>query len=356
MSTRNAAASVAPGRRPATATSDWRHRGGCVNRPAHWWDDDAAPELQRKARATCLSCPVFAECLKDAVGSEGGYDFGRAHTKAGLTGKQRDWLHRHSRKYGGYDAEEARLLALEAMVSGREVKEIAAREGDEGATVRLAARLLVGLIEDAADPPGEDAQTISTAGDKTLARLEEILLWRDEGASLDEIGKRIGVSRRTVTQTLKNCLGPDWTAVRNQALSAEEIADIALRRRRGVAWDAMDAEANLAPGTTFRRVCRWRRQTEARGEPIPKELAREQNRLTEEQVVRLRERAMAGVSDAEQAAELGLSRVQVTRIACGHNYKQYGGPTRPKKKGPGRPSEASRVLFNGATAGFAVAS
>ncbi|CAM5507146.1 MULTISPECIES: helix-turn-helix domain-containing protein [Streptomyces] len=219
MNAQSATRSVVPGRRPATATSDWRDRGGCVTRPAHWWDDDATPELQRKAREACLACPVFAECLKDAAQSDGGYDFGRAHTKAGLVGKQRDWLYRHSRKYGPYDAEEARLLALEARVSGRTVEEIAAREGVKGPTARLAGRLLVGLVDNG-DLVDGDTQTVLSAADKVSARLEDILRWRREGVSLDHIAERIGVSRRVVTQTLKNYLGPDWAPGRKRGIAA----------------------------------------------------------------------------------------------------------------------------------------
>ncbi|MFJ1993016.1 WhiB family transcriptional regulator [Streptomyces asiaticus] len=220
MSSLNTTIRQAPaGRRPATASSDWRDRGGCVNRPEHWWDDDAAPELQLKAREICLSCPVFAECLKAATAGEAGYDFGRSHTKAGLVGRQRDWLYRHSRKYGPYDAEEARLLALEARVSGRKVEEIAAREGVQGATVRLAARLLVGLVDDGNLTDG-DTQTVLSASDKAQARLEDILRWRSEGTSLDCIAERIGVSRRIVTKTLKDCLGPDWSPGRKRGIAA----------------------------------------------------------------------------------------------------------------------------------------
>jgi transcriptional regulator with XRE-family HTH domain len=353
--TRRPTTPAAPGSRPLTAAATWRDRGACFNRPAQWWDDDAKPTEQRKAREACLSCPVFAQCLTDAVASEGGYDFGRAHMKAGLSGRDRDWLYRHSRKHGSYDAEEARLLALEARVSGRKVKEIATREGVEGATVPLAARLLAGLVEDES-AAGPDPQAKIGAYEKAFQRIDDILVWRDEGVSLAEIGQRIGVSRGSVTHALKKYLESDSAPTRKPVgIAAEEIEAIADRRRRGMTWGEMDAEADLAPGTTAQRVSRWRRQAEKRGEPIPRELAREIQALSEEQVVKLRERAAAGATDREQAMELGISRQQVTRIARGESYRRYGGPIRPKKVGA-QPCEASRVLFNGAQAGFVKAS
>ncbi|MFJ2202436.1 hypothetical protein [Streptomyces violaceusniger] len=314
----------------------------------HWWDDDAAPELQRKAREACLSCPVFAECLKDATAGEAGYDYGRSQMQAGLTGRQRDWLYRHSRKYGPYDAEEARLLALEAKVSGRKVEEIAAREGATGPTVRLAARLL-------ADP---EVGPVQTVGEKVQQRMNEVLEWRDQGLSLDAIAALLDVSRRKLTQVMKEYLESDDATRRRgpRRLSDEDAIVLAARRARGVSWNEMDVEEGLAPGTMLQRVCRWRRDAEQRGVPIPSALEREQNKLTQAQVVRMRERAAEGVTDVEQAAELGISRQQVTRIVSGESYRHFGGPIRAKRDG--RPRKESRMEWlrsNGGEAGLAKA-
>lgn len=341
-------------RRPATAVPTWRDRAACHNRPAQWWDDDAPAEQQQKAREACLGCPVLAQCLADASESDGGYDYGRTNIKAALTGQQRDWLYRYSRKHGPYDAEEARLIALEAKVSSRPVKEIAAREGVEGVTARLAGRMLMGLVEDPA-VSGRDPKATVGACDRALQRIDEILVWRDERVTLDEIARRVGVSRTSIKNALKKYWAqPEMRA--NGRFTDEEIPELVTLRQRGVTWTQMDAEAGAAEGTTYQRMCRWRRDAEQRGVPIPRELAREIHKLTQAQVVRVRERAQEGVTDAVQAKELGVSRQQVTRIVSGQCYRHYGGPIRAAKELSRQPSLTSRVLFNGGSASFAKAS
>ncbi|WP_330479914.1 WhiB family transcriptional regulator (plasmid) [Streptomyces platensis] len=346
--------------RAETLHASWEDRSACYNRPAEWWDDEAPRQLEDKARAACLECPVFAECLDAARASEGNCDFGRSTIKAGLTGRQRDWLNRQ-RKHGAFDAEEARLLALEAKVSARPVSEIADREGVGGMTLRLAERLLAVTPEPAAPTVPVPVSATSgerplRAGEKAWLRIGEIIKWREGGMPLGEIASRVGVSSRTVTAAINRYLGdgPDLDMPLRSAV-ADQIEEIAKFRRRGMRWTDIDIKLGVSAGTTFRRVSRWRPRAEARGEAIPAELRQGQHRLTKQQVLRIRERAVAGVKDYVQAAEFEVARSTITAIASGDTYRNFGGPLRAKQTSS-RPSEASRVLWKGCQAGFAKAS
>ncbi|MFE1767266.1 hypothetical protein ACFW81_23990 [Streptomyces angustmyceticus] len=346
---------AAPPTRAEYATPTWAIHSACYNRPTEWWDDDAPLEVQEKAKAACRGCPVLALCLDGVRALEGRDDVGRTNLVAALTGRQRDWLHRQARKHGAFDAEEARLLALEATVAGRPLREIADREGVGGLTLRLAEKMLPAVAEEPA--PAVPVKGLRP-GEKVLLRMEEVLGWRQEGASLDAIAGRVGVSRRTASDAIKKYLGMDeLPALPTDRQSKEErIEEIAAHRRDGLSWVAIDELADLRKGTTYRFVSRWRDGMEARGEKVPRELQREVALLTEAQVVRLRERAVAGKTDVEQALELGVARKVVTDAVSGVSYRQFGGPIRPKRQAGSRPCEASRTLWRNGQAGFAKAS
>ncbi|MFG2532781.1 helix-turn-helix domain-containing protein [Streptomyces sp. NPDC048516] len=343
--------------RAETLRSSWEDRSACYNRPTQWWDDDAPKELQEKAREVCMECPVFAECLGDARATEGGADIGRSNVRAGLTGRQRDWLNRQVRLHGEFDAEEARLLALESTVSGRTVKDLAERGGVEGMTLRLAVKLLpVTEVEPAPAPVAEVKPR--NKGERVLARMEEVLEWRYEGVSLAEVAARLGVSARTASDAIKKYLGddPDQPLKVHSRLSKEERAEqITGFCQGGLTWKDIDRELSQSYGTTYRFVARYRSELESRGEPVPREFQRDQAILTEAQVVRIRERAVEGVTDLEQAMELGVNRKVVTDVAAGETYKRFGGPIRPKRVSK-QPCLASRTLWHNGQAGFVKAS
>ncbi|MFJ6608159.1 WhiB family transcriptional regulator [Streptomyces lydicus] len=330
--------------RGETLYASWKTRGACASRTPHWWDYDAPQELQEKARAACLDCPVFAECLADAGATEGDARVGRSNMRAGMTGQQRDWLHRQMRLGVEVDAEEARLLALESTVSGRPVKEIAKREGVGGLTLRLAMRLLP--EEEQESGAGDEAKPPSRR-EQVLARMEEVLQWRADGMSLAEIAKRLGVSTHLASEVIKQYLGQDPgqpLTVCGRLSKAERAEQIIGFRRDGFTWKAIDEHLSQAEGTTYRFVDRYRSQLEERGEEVPREFQRSQAKLSEAQVVRIRERAAQGVTDLAQAMELGVNRKVVTDVASGETYRSYGGPIRPKRVN--RPSAATRTLWN----------
>ena len=150
-------------------------RADCLTLPPQLWDDDASPEDQAEARSYCLECPVFAQCLESAMASEK-KGLQRGSVKAGLDPAGRRWLARTGQRDGGYDAEEARLLALESVVTGRSMPEIAAREGVSGVTLELAVRILP---------------------KRQLPRIEQIQVYRRQGLGWAEIDKRMGKSARS---------------------------------------------------------------------------------------------------------------------------------------------------------------
>lgn len=147
-------------------------RPDCHRQPPQLWDDEAPVSDQEEARGYCLECPLFAQCLSSAMASERGNTV-RSSMKAGLSAADRGWLQRTSRRYGPYDAEEARLLALESVVSGRPVPEIAERDGVGGVTLNLALRIL----------PVRPA-----------SRIEQIGAYRRDGLRWAEIDVRMGLA------------------------------------------------------------------------------------------------------------------------------------------------------------------
>lgn len=199
MSAQSAAGSVIPGRRPVTAKPTWRDRGACLNRRESWWDAEGtspiALENIGRARKECRGCPVLVQCLDSTMRAEGS-SADRYLTRAALTGPERADLDRETKELGPYDAEEARLLALEAEVSGRPVEEIAAREGADAATTRLALRVL-----------GLEPEPWTRIAGLRLAeeRGADIARLVDEGAVTGEaVAEQLGVERRVAVVALKH--------------------------------------------------------------------------------------------------------------------------------------------------------
>ena len=136
---------------------------------------------------------------------------------------------------------------------------------------------------------------------------------------------------------------------------AERVAAILEGLRRGLAYRDMDQLAGVRPGSTYQFISRERKAAAARGEQLRGDVPPETSRkFTEPEVVDMRERSAGGATDLELALAFGVAPQSVERIVRGLHYPEFGGPLRAKKSG--QPSESSRVLFNGATAGFAVAS
>ena len=147
-----------------------------------------------------------------------------------------------------------------------------------------------------------------------------------------------------------------WLRGRPVSLNrGERVAAILEGLRRGMTYRDMDQITGVKAGTTYQFILRERKAAAARGEQLPGDvLPQSSRRFTEPEVVDMRERSAAGATDLELGMAFGIRAESVERIVRGLHYPEYGGPVRAKKSG--RPSESSRVLFNGATQGFAIAS
>lgn len=349
-------------RRPQTLNGSWEDRAACYNRPESWWDGENDAETA-KAKETCLSCPVLAQCLTRRMAEEGSVQWTRYGIRGGLAGVQRTQLFLDEREDGGYDAEEARLLALEAKEFGMAVTDIAP-EDTGTTTLRLAARLAGEKLE-SRKPAGVAELRGGSADERAFQRAEDIMRWREEGVPVRDIGPRLGLGRRSVDAVLKAYKGmaKDAAAVEQQAsdqdielflsgkdirlTATQQLAAIAVAVQHGKSYLEIDRGRGVPRDTTAMFVSRQRKSYAKRGKPFPVK-AQVHRQFTNEQVVEMRELyARGGITDLQIAMKYGVARNAVSHVLSGRNYRDAGGPIRAtRSKKPGR---ASRLLFCGHT-------
>jgi hypothetical protein len=288
-------------RRPASFTNSWEHRSACYNRPEAWWDGDDAVQAVR-ARQACLSCPVLQECLAAQMDAEESVLGSQPMIRGGLTGPERAQLLLDERIDGAYDAEEARLLALEAGAYGKPVAEVA-ESGVSVVTLRLAGRLAGEVVPDA--EPGRDALGPSSAD--------------DTGEINDYLAG--GLVRLTHEQ---------------------QLAAIAEGLRRKMTYLDIDRVRGQSPNTTAQFVSRMRKKYVRQGLVFPV-VPPSQGLLTDAQVLQIRQRyARGGVTHEELGLRYGVTRKVIGSVITGLTYKHVGGPL---AKGRGKSSEkASREM------------
>lgn len=291
-------------RRPEVLHEGWETRSACYNRPESWWDGDA-PDTTERARAVCLSCPVLAECLDAQMRMEKNLLWSRSLVRGGLTGPERIQLCLDERIDGEYDAEEARLLALEAGAYGQRVVRIAGPEVSVS-TRRLAARLAGETVSDRSpkDSPVEPEEELE--GDDAL---------------IDDYLKG-GPVRLT----------PD-----------QQVAAVCEGIRRRMTYLDIDKVQKQAPNTTAQFVSRMRKKYLDEGRPFPVQ-APTRALLTEEQVIAIRERyARGGVTHMELGMRYQVSRKLIGSVISGVTYKAVGGPI---SKGRSKTSEEASKGMN----------
>jgi hypothetical protein len=186
-------------RRPEPHTTSWEDRSACYNRPEAWWDGDD-PKLTDKARGVCRACPTFASCLGQVMQAEASLTWSRWCLRGGLTGPERTQLFIDEREHGPYDAEEARILALESLATSTAVADLA---GDEVSmsTVRLAARLAGEKVEKRKPPTVHELRG-GSARERAFERADDIMRWLDEGMSRKKIAARLGMHRRAIHEVV----------------------------------------------------------------------------------------------------------------------------------------------------------
>lgn len=339
--TRHAATAATARPQAETLTNNWMNRAACTNRPENWWDGDK-PKLTEKARAVCLSCPVLTECLSEQMVREGSWS--RSVIRGGLTGPERTQLCIDAQMDGPYDAEEARLLALEAGAYGKPVRDIA---GDDvsGSTVRMAARMAGERVPNRQLVAAERG----TAVDKAVQNADHIMTWRESGLSRQAIASRLGVGRSAVDvvvrkysaaagvqaepavggESAEEALLDAYLAGQSLRLTHEQLlAAIGRGLARGMNYRDIDRVQGLAAHTTAQFVCRQRKRFERDGREFPV-LAVRNVSLTDRQVLEARERyAAGGITDMELAMRYGVPRNVMSHALNGRNYKHVGGPIR----------------------------
>lgn len=327
-------------RRPEPLTTTWEHRSACFNRPQEWWDGDDAT-LTERARAMCRSCPVLDQCLRERMQDEGQTAWHRYGVRGGLTGAQRIQLFVDEWTDGPYDAEEARLIALEAVDEGRSAAEVAASDVGE-TTVRLAARL-AGEMVAPRTPPSLDERRGGSAVERAFAQADEILRMRQDGVGVKDIGKRLGIGRTALDEVLRayrefakpmpEAAGEDdldgWLRGANVRLTNDQKLEAICRAvRAGKSFQQIDRDRGVGITTTMKFVGRRRKAYEESGQVFPAVL-QNRTKFTAEQVRQMREMyAAGGVTDQDIALRFDAPRNSISHVLSGRNYKKAGGPIR----------------------------
>lgn len=343
--TRRARKHAAP-RRAETLTTDWTNQSACYNRPEQWWDGDDKT-LTSRARTVCLSCPVLANCLGEQMRLEAANLWSRSSVRGGLTGPERIQLCIDENTDGPYDAEEARLLALEAGAYGQPVAEIA-EAGLSVSTVRLAARLAGEEVPDRA--PVKAAK--GTALERAFENAEEIMAWREAGVSRRQIGARLGLGRAAVDAVIRTyraltgekevekptvsdaerVLINDYLDGKSVLLLTQEqqLAAVVEGNKRGMTYLDIDRIRGCSLGSTAQFVSRLRKKYEKEGRDFPVITPPARRKpLSDELVLELREAyAAGGVTDLDLALKYEVSRKTVSDVISGRNYQHVGGPIR----------------------------
>lgn len=330
-------------RRPETLTTRWEDRSACYNRPEEWWDGDD-PKLTEKARAVCASCPVLAECLGQVMDQEKSVLWSRSGVRGGLTGPERVQLFLDQREHGPYDAEEARLLALEARTYGLLAAEVADDEVSVS-TLHLARRL-AGEDVPMRKPPSAVELRGGTAKERAYSRAQDILEWREAGMTVKAIAAELKIGRETVHDVLQAFsdlaqddsedegeLDPrvlvDFLSGPDTVLPIDmQVLAIANAVKRGMSYPDIDASRKVTKGYTATFVSRQRKRYEREGREFPVRAASPRV-LRDEDVLAMRMKyAEGGITDLQLALQYGVPRNVVSNALGGRNYKHVGGPIR----------------------------
>lgn len=112
----------------------------------------------------------------------------------------------------------------------------------------------------------------------------------------------------------------------------ERMEAVARGVRAGMTYPDFDQMYGLTKGSTSTFVSRTRLRLKKLGEPVPSMERPDVRTFTEDEVVRIRERSVAGAPDVEIAMSYGVSRETIRAICRGQRYAQYGGPVRKPRK------------------------
>lgn len=346
-------------RRPEPLTTRWEDRSACYNRPEEWFDGDD-PKLTEKAREVCVGCPVLAECLGQVMQQERSVLWARSGVRGGLTGPERVQLFLDQREHGEHDAEEARLLALEARATGRPVT----ADGEVSVSTLHLAQRLAGEDVPMRKPPSAQELRGGTAKERAYSRAQDILEWREAGMSVKAIAAELRMGRETIADVLKaftdladevvgddeSRLDPrilgDFLASYDTALPVDmQVLAVAEAVKQGMSYPDIDKARGLTKGYTATFVSRQRKRYEREGREFPVRAASPRV-LRDKDVLEMRERyARGGITDLELAMQYGVPRNVISHALNGRNYKNVGGPIRSGATEQGK--NASREWASG---------
>jgi hypothetical protein len=108
----------------------------------------------------------------------------------------------------------------------------------------------------------------------------------------------------------------------------ERLEAVARGAKQGMTYPDFDAMYGLRKGSTSTFVSRIRKRLLDRGEPVPDMASPYAKKLTEEQVVAIREKSAAGATDLELGMSYGLATNTIGSICRGKAYPNFGGPLR----------------------------
>ncbi|MFD1278064.1 hypothetical protein ACFQ51_56955 [Streptomyces kaempferi] len=194
-----------------------------------------------------------------------------------LTDVERVELFMDEKADGPYDAEEARLLALESAAYGKPVREVA-EDGVSESTLRLAGRLAGEQVPARQVLPAKKGSGL----EKALANAVQIMAWREAGVSRRQICTRLELARTPVASVISaysSLVGEsdedpeeqpaeDEQTLRRSYLDGgavrlsndQKLQAIVEGVARGMTYPEIDRMQGFANNTTAKFVSRMRKQ------------------------------------------------------------------------------------------------
>ncbi|MFF2731845.1 WhiB family transcriptional regulator [Streptomyces sp. NPDC058008] len=158
----------------------------------------------------------------------------------------------------------------------------------------------------------------------------------------EEFGVFGGLDRRERRRLLSGAEGLDdaveaYLAGESKGLSsADRLAAIAVGVRQGMSYTDFDVLYDLGQRATSKFVCQMRKRCAERGVEFPAELALVPRvLLTDDQVLRIRNRSAAGATDEEISRDYPVTRRMISRVVTGEAYAEVGGPLRTRVSSSG---------------------
>jgi transcriptional regulator with XRE-family HTH domain len=204
-----------------------------------------------------------------------------------------------------------------------------------GISQNTVSSLVTGRTRKDAGGPVSPASSRKLTNAQALAIREAVA----DGTPVDELTRRYEITQQMVSQIVTGVAyatagGPISKPTRRNAspLTVDEADEIRSRVQRGIAVDVVAATFGVST-STVRSVMAGR----TRGRSLETGPA-----LTADEVREIRIRHRNGVTQAELAAEFGVSQQMISRIVLGHQYASYGGPIAGRRRRR-TPDEVRRI-------------